>query len=97
MNNLSISGIYQPPSLKALSQVENKETSSFGQVMKSAIANVDGMGQKADTAIVDMLQGNADVPGTMIELQKFDISMQLLLSMRNKAIEAYKEVSRMQF
>ena len=55
------------------------------------------MGQKADKAIVDMVQGDADVPATMIELQKFDISMQLFLSMRNKAIDAYKEVSRMQF
>ena len=58
MNNLSISGAtYQPSSLKALVQAENKEDSSFGQVMKNAITNVDGMGKQADTAIVDMLQG----------------------------------------
>ena len=96
MNNLSIGGIYQP-SLKSVSQAGQKETGSFSQVMKTAIANVDGMGKNADNAIVDMLQGNADVPATMIEIQKFDISMQLFLSMRNKAVEAYKEISRMQF
>ncbi len=96
MNNLSIGGVSQT-SLKSVVQKTQKETQSFDQVIKSAIANVDGMGQKADNAIVDMVQGNADVPATMIELQKFDISMQLFLSMRNKAIDAYKEVSRMQF
>lgn len=96
MSNLSIGGVYQAP-LKSLVQKTQKETQSFDQVIKSAIANVDGMGQKADNAIVDMVQGNADIPGTMIEVQKFDISMQLLLAMRNKAIDAYKEVSRMQF
>ncbi|GAB6144586.1 flagellar hook-basal body complex protein FliE [Desulfocicer niacini] len=96
MNNISIDGVYQP-SLKAVSQTDKKESASFTQVMKTAMGNIDGMGKNADNAIVDMLQGKADVPATMIELQKFDISMQLFLSMRNKAIEAYKEVSRMQF
>ena len=96
MNTIGINGVYQP-SLKAVFQAEKKESGSFAQVMKTAIDNVDGMGKNADNAIVDMLQGKADVPATMIELQKFDISMQLFLSMRNKAIEAYKEVSRMQF
>ena len=96
MNNLSIGSVYQAP-LKSLAQKTQKETGSFDQIIKSAIANVDGMGQNADNAIVDMVQGNADVPSTMIEVQKFDISMQLLLAMRNKAIDAYKEVSRMQF
>jgi len=96
MNNLSIGGAYQAP-LKSMAQKTQKDTDSFDQIIKSAIANVDGMGQKADNAIVDMVQGNADVPATMIEVQKFDISMQLLLAMRNKAIDAYKEVSRMSF
>ncbi len=96
MNNISIGGVYKP-SLNAVSQADKKQAGSFGEVMKTAMANVDGMGKNADNAIVSMLQGKADVPATMIELQKFDISMQLFLSMRNKAIEAYKEVSRMQF
>jgi flagellar hook-basal body complex protein FliE len=55
------------------------------------------MGETADKAIVDMLAGKADVAKTMIELQKYDISMKTLVSFRNKAIEAYQEVSRMQF
>ncbi len=96
MNSLNIGGVYQAP-LKSMAQKTQKETGSFDQIIKGAIANVDGMGQNADNAIVDMVQGNADVPSTMIEVQKFDISMQLLLAMRNKAIDAYKEVSRMQF
>jgi len=96
MNNLSIGGVYQAP-LKSLVQNNQKETQSFDQIIKNAIAKVDGMGKNADNAIVDMVQGKADVPTTMIEVQKFDISMQLLLTMRNKAIDAYKEVSRMQF
>jgi len=96
MNNLIIDGVYRAPTT-AIAPDNQKKTTSFDQVIKHAIDHVDGMGKKADNAIEDMLQGRADVPATMIQLQKFDISMQLLLSMRNKAIEAYKEVSRMQF
>jgi flagellar hook-basal body complex protein FliE len=33
----------------------------------------------------------------MIAIQKADISMRLLLTVRNKVIEAYKEIMHMQF
>jgi flagellar hook-basal body complex protein FliE len=93
-------GIYGPAGLPVNQKVqESKESTSgsFGQVLKQAVSSVDQMGEKADRAIVDMLAGKADVAKTMIELQKFDISMKTLVSFRNKAIEAYQEVSRMQF
>ena len=50
-----------------------------------------------NTSIVDLLQGKADIHETMIALQKADISMRLLLTIRNKVIEAYREIMHMQF
>lgn len=93
-------GIYGPagiPVNQTVQETKEKPSGSFGQVLKQAVSSVDQMGEKADKAIVDMLAGKADVAKTMIELQKFDISMKTLVSFRNKAIEAYQEVSRMQF
>lgn len=93
-------GIYGPAGLpvnQAVQGTRENRSGSFGQVLKQAVSSVDQMGEKADKAIVDMLAGKADVAKTMIELQKFDISMKTLVSFRNKAIEAYQEVSRMQF
>ncbi|MBW2582784.1 MAG: flagellar hook-basal body complex protein FliE, partial [Deltaproteobacteria bacterium] len=58
---------------------------------------VDGMDKEADKSIMDLLKGKADIHETMIALQKADISMRLLLAIRNKAIEAYKEITHMQF
>jgi flagellar hook-basal body complex protein FliE len=97
MNNLTIGGLPRLPVNQPSHPSGEKQRTSFGDIMKQAVSSVDQMGKNADTAVVDMLTGKADVAGTMIELQKLDISMKTLVSFRNKAIEAYQEVSRMQF
>lgn len=97
MNPITVNGLTQLPVNQTYQGTKEKESASFGQIMKQAVSHVDQMGETADKAIVDMLAGKADVAKTMIELQKYDISMKTLVSFRNKAIEAYQEVSRMQF
>jgi len=97
MNPIGITGPAGLPAHPAVQEAGENKSTSFGQIMKQAVSSVDQMGETADKAIVDMLTGKADVAKTMIELQKFDISMKTLISFRNKAIEAYQEVSRMQF
>ncbi len=43
-----------------------------------------------------MTSQNKDIHGTMIALEKADISMRLMLQVRNKLVTAYEEVMRMQ-
>ena len=43
-----------------------------------------------------MTSGDKDIHGTMIALEKADISMRLMLQIRNKLVSAYEEVMRMQ-
>lgn len=97
MNPIGITGPAGLPAHSPAQEAEENKSASFGQIMKQAVSSVDQMGETADKAIVDMLAGKADVAKTMIELQKFDISMKTLVSFRNKAIEAYQAVNRMQF
>ena len=77
--------------------VEPKGDRGFGNVIKQAVDKVGRLENEADGSIVNMLQGKADIHQTMVSLQKSDLSMRLLLAVRNKAIEAYREVMRMQF
>jgi flagellar hook-basal body complex protein FliE len=77
--------------------VTAKEKGNFGNVISNAIKKVDKLENAADQSIVDMLQGKADIHETMVALQKSDISMRTFLAVRNKAIEAYREIMRMQF
>jgi flagellar hook-basal body complex protein FliE len=82
---------------EASGQVSQKNKTEFGKVIKGAIEKVDRAEKEADRSVIDLLQGKASIHETMIALQKADLSMQLLLNIRNKVIESYREIMHMQF
>lgn len=96
MSDLRIGNLRQAP-IQLNENQKQASTLEFGKVIKGAIERVDRMDKAADKSIMDLLQGKADIHETMIALQKADISMRLLLAIRNKAVEAYKEITRMSF
>ena len=96
MNDLKI-GAQRPAAIQVEQNQKNESTLDFGQVIKGAMDSVNKMEQTADGSIMDLLKGKADINESMIALQKMDISMRLLLTIRNKAVEAYKEIFHMQF
>jgi len=96
MNDLKI-GNLQQVALKTNETVKPGSQAEFGKVIKGAVDRVNGMEREANRSIVDLMNGKADIHETMINLQKVDISMRLLLTIRNKAVEAYREIMHMQF
>ncbi len=73
-------------------------TATFGDAFTSAIKQIDKLQADADTQVTNLLDGKEqDVHGTMIAVQKADISFQLMMQVRNKIVNAYQEISRMQF
>jgi len=96
MSDLRI-GKPQQVLVKNIENVRQKNQAEFGKVIKEAVSRVDHLGKEADRSVIDLLKGNADIHESMIGLQKFDISMRLLLTIRNKAIEAYREIMHMQY
>jgi flagellar hook-basal body complex protein FliE len=96
MNDLKI-GNLQQVALKNNETVQPGSQTEFGKVIKGAVDRVNGLEREANRSIVDLLKGKADIHETMINLQKVDISMRLLLAIRNKAVEAYREIMHMQF
>ena len=77
--------------------LEQNGRNEFGKIIEKTIDRVNGLEKEADISILNLLRGNTEMHETMIALQKADISMRLILSIRNKAIEAYKEIMRMAF
>lgn len=70
----------------------------FGNVLKSAVDDVDRLEQKAATSVEGLVAGNGvDVHTAMIATQKADLSFELALAVRNKAVAAYQQVMGMQF
>jgi len=78
-------------------RIKQKGSVDFGKAIKEAIDRANRLEREADRSIVDLLQGKADIHETMIALQKVDISMRLLLQIRTKVIDAYREIMHMQF
>lgn len=77
-------------------ETERSEGSSFGDALAEFVNQVDEVQRAAEQQSVDFAEGRTDdIHGTMIALQRADISLRLLGSVRNRALEAYREVMRM--
>ena len=71
---------------------------TFGQQLESTISDVDLQQQDAEYKVSSMLAGGGtEVHDAMIAVQKADLSFQLMLQVRNKVVQAYQEIERMQF
>jgi len=69
----------------------------FGELVKAYVNQVNAQEHAADKAAVDLATGrNHNVSETLLALQQAEVSFQLMLSVRNKLVDAYREVMRMQ-
>ncbi|MCD4823828.1 MAG: flagellar hook-basal body complex protein FliE [Phycisphaerae bacterium] len=69
----------------------------FGDVLRSYIDGTDEKQKAAATAIRDLVAGKTtDVLPVVNAVAKADLSFKMLMGVRNKMIEAYKETMRMQ-
>ena len=74
---------------------ENKV--SFGEMLNAAIQDVNGLQKEAEKKNIDLIAGRVeDISEVMIAAEKATISLQLTTQVRNKVVEAYQEIMRMQ-
>jgi flagellar hook-basal body complex protein FliE len=71
--------------------------SSFSQLLSDAVGQIDKLQKGADTNIQKLATGQpVDMHDVTISTEQANLSFQLGLQVRNKLIEAYQEVMRMQ-
>ena len=70
---------------------------AFGDILQSLVTAADQQQQQADRT-VQALHGGGEknLHEAMIAMEQADISLRYLVQVRNKAIEAYQEIMRMQ-
>lgn len=69
---------------------------SFADVLKSSLEEVNSLQQEADRAIRELATtGKTSLHDTMIALERADLSFRLMMQVRNKIVEAYQEIMRM--
>lgn len=70
---------------------------NFAAYLKQSIEKVNQLQVESDHLTEKLVSGkDVDLHEVMIASQKASITMQLTLELRNKAIEAYQEIMRMQ-
>ncbi|WP_372651240.1 flagellar hook-basal body complex protein FliE [Halobacteriovorax sp.] len=70
---------------------------SFGEMLSSSIAQVNGLQQEANVAMQKLSSGEAkNLPEVMMSVEKADIAFRTMNQIRTKVIDAYKEIMRMQ-
>ncbi|MBN2693026.1 flagellar hook-basal body complex protein FliE [bacterium] len=74
----------------------NQKNVDFAEVLNEAIDSVAEQQKTADDDIKSLLAGESkNIHGTMIALEKAEITLKLMTKVRDKAIDAYREVMRM--
>lgn len=78
--------------------VSNSQPGGFGALLQNAIQQMESLHVDAQHQVADLLQGNRqDIHNVMIAMEKADAAFQLMVQVRNKIVNAYEEVSKMQF
>ena len=74
------------------------EKGDFGQMLMDVIKEVNDSQSKATEIQADFMTGRrpVEVQDVMLAMEKAATSMQLTMAVRNKVLEAYQELSRMQ-
>jgi flagellar hook-basal body complex protein FliE len=85
------------------SQFENKPVAgtgdgkSFADTLKDAVGQVNTLQSQADVKMQELATGKTDnIQDVMMAAEKADIALRLMVNVRNKMIEAYQEIMKMQ-
>lgn len=74
-----------------------KGEKSFADTLKDAIGSVNQLQKTADVQMQKLATGKAEsIPDVMIAAEQADIALKLMVQVRNKVIDAYHEIMKMQ-
>ncbi|MGB8010558.1 MAG: flagellar hook-basal body complex protein FliE [Terriglobales bacterium] len=101
MNNTITSGLPAFPSTLPTNPTTPSNSGAeggFGDSLRDAIREVNDLSDNSNQKVTELVQGDRqDVHNVMIAVEKADIAFQLMMQVRNKIVNAYQEVSKLQF
>ena len=69
---------------------------SFATVLKDAIGSVAEMGRKSDAQTQAAANGKANIVDVVTAVAETEVAVSAMVSVRDKVIQAYEEIMRMQ-
>ncbi len=84
--------------LQNMKKTENKDkNSNFVDLIKDYIDDVNKKQIDADKTIERFIKGEEkDITNVVLSVEKAEVSLQLFLQIRNKLVQAYQDIMRMQ-
>lgn len=80
-----------------LQEVEKKDNSQFGEVLSSFISEANQDQIDANKMVKDFAEGkDVELTDVMVAGEKAKTSLELLMEIRNKTVDMYKELTRIQ-
>jgi len=78
-------------------QVDQQQGTGFGEFLSKAIDEVNNLQQQSAEMKTKLVTGEIeDIHQVMIAAEKANLAFQLTVQIRNKVVEAYQEIMRMQ-
>jgi flagellar hook-basal body complex protein FliE len=97
INPLSPSDITPPQASGLQPALAGDGGVSFKDLLSDALKQVNQLQQNADTAATQLAAGGpVAIDEVVLAMQKADLALQLTMQIRNKLVDAYQEVARMQ-
>ena len=76
---------------------KTEDGKTFADTLSESIAKVNELQKDADKAIGELVTGKSqNIHETMLAVSKADLAFRMTMQVRNKIVEAYQEVMRMQ-
>lgn len=83
--------------LNPFSELGNKSSKSFSELLASSLSEVNSMQEEANKAIQRLASGQTkNISETMLAVENAELAFKTMNQVRMKVIEAYKEIMRMQ-
>ncbi len=98
MSSYPISPFNRPaaPEIRAPESVRDAGGAGFGKVLRDSMERVEGLRADAGQAIGRMLAGEGELHQVAVAAQEAELAFELFLQVRNKVVQAYQEIMRLQ-
>ena len=95
--NVNPTAPVSPGGFDGTKPVSSPKSTDFVKVVSQQLAEVNQTQHTADQAIADLATGETDnVHDVVLSMAKADLTFRLVLEIRNRLVEAYQEIMRMQ-
>lgn len=96
--NANAVGFLKPEAISGLADSKKSKALDFGKIFSNAIEAVDQTEKMTKNLDEKMILGDIETMHQLrIETMKADLTLNLAVEVRNKLLDAYNEIMRMQF